>query len=197
MTLDDYREAWQRQDAVSREEVDEDELLARVRERSEAFDRGIRRRDLLETVAAVAVAAFFGYEAVTATTGLARIGAVILVASAGFIVWWLRRARTAGPPASADLSVADRLRAERQRMDVQIRLLETVAWWYLAPPAVGLALFIVGLRVGTTATLASLALVIVTFTAVWYVNRRAVRRDLRPRRKELTRRLEALEEDEG
>lgn len=194
MTLDDYREAWKEQDLAGGDEPDEEELLAWVREASEAFERRIRRRDLLETLAAVVVAALFGYEAATSATWLARIGAGILVLSSGFVVWWLRRARTSGPARAADRSVADRLRAERERVEIQIRLLETVAWWYLAPPAVGAVLFIVGLGAGTVATLISLAGVAGVFGAVCHLNRRAARTHLRPRRDELTRLLEELEE---
>ena len=194
MTLDDYREAWQEQDLSVGAEPDEEELLARVREQSEAFERRIRRRDLLETLAAVLVAGLFGYEAATAATWLARIGAAIVVLSSGFVVWWMRRARKAGPARAADRSVADRLRAERERVEAQIRLLDTVVWWYLAPPTVGATLFIVGLGAGTAGTLVSLAVVAAVFGAIWYLNRRAVRTHLRPRRDELIRLLEELEE---
>lgn len=193
MKLDDYREAWREQELSGEDEPDEEELLDWVQEQSEAFERRIRRRDLLETVAAVLVAGLFGYEAATSASWLVRIGAAIIVLGSGFVVWWLRRARTSGPERAADRSVADRLRAERERVEIQIRLLESVVWWYLAPPTVGATLFIVGLDAGTAATLTSLAVVAAVFGFIWYLNRRAVRTHLRPRRDELNRLLEGLE----
>lgn len=193
MKLDDYREAWREQELSGGDEPDEEELLDWVQEQSEAFERRIRRRDLLETVAAVLVAGLFGYEAATSASWLVRIGAAIIVLGSGFVVWWLRRARTSGPERAADRSVADRLRAERERVEIQIRLLESVVWWYLAPPTVGATLFIVGLDAGTAATLTSLAVVAAVFGFIWYLNRRAVRTHLRPRRDELNRLLEGLE----
>lgn len=195
MTLDDYRDAWKEEAAPARRDPDEEELLASVRERSDAFERKIRRRDLLETLAAVLVAAVFGYEAATAATWLARIGAAVVVASAGFVVWWLRRARTAGPSRDVDRPVADRLRAERERVDVQIRLLESVLWWYLAPLALGMVLFVLGLASGPAATAVTLGVIVAGCGVVWWVNRRALRREFRPRRRELTRLLAQLEEE--
>jgi RNA polymerase sigma-70 factor (ECF subfamily) len=170
-------------------------LLERVHEESEAFDRKIRRRDLLETLAAVVVATAFGYEAVTVETWVARLGALIVVGSSAFIVWWLRRARKTGRVRSADLPVAERLRAERERIESQIRLLESVLWWYAGPLAVGAALFVLGLQAGAVATAATLTVIVAVSSFVWWLNRRAVRRDLRPRRRELNRLIDTLEEE--
>lgn len=194
MTLDEYRDLW-RSETSDTNAPDEERLLERVREASEAFDRKIRRRDLLETLAGVIVAAAFGYEAATVETWLARLGALIVVGSSAFVVWWLRRARKAGPPRSPDLPVADRLRAERDQIEIQIGLLENVLWWYAGPLAVGAALFVLGLQAGAVATTATLTVIVAVCGIVWWINRRAVRRDLRPRRQELERLVHTLEEE--
>lgn len=194
MTLDEYRDAW-RSETSDADAPDEERLLERVREESEAFDRKIRRRDLLETLAAVVVAAAFGYEAATVETLVARLGALIIVGSSAFIVWWLRRARKAGPARSMDLPVADRLQAERERVEIQIRLLESVLWWYAGPLAVGATLFVLGLEAGTAATLLTLCVIAAGCGFVWWLNRRAVRRRLRPRHEELTRLLKELQQE--
>lgn len=193
MTLDEYRKAWQEQEVPDRGAPDEEELLAWVQEKSEAFERKIRRRDLLETLAAVVVAGCFAYEAATSATWMARVGAAIVVLSSGFIAWWLRRARKAGPTRAADRSVADRLRAERERVEIQIRLLRSVLWWYLGPLAVGVVLFVLGLPSGPVATVVTLTIVASLCGVIWWLNRREVRRYLRPRRDELTRLLDELE----
>lgn len=194
MTLDAYRDAWDETDP-GHEALEEERLLERVREESDAFEKKIRRRDLVETLAAVVVAAVFGYEAAIAETGLARIGALIVIGSSAFVVWWLRRARQAGPARSMDLPVADRLRSERERIESQIRLLESVLWWYAGPLAVGVALFVLGLQAGAVATAASLTFLVAVCGFVWWLNRRAVRRDLRPRHDRLTRLLKELQQE--
>lgn len=195
MSLDEYREVWQQEDE-DEGELAEEELLSAVKERSEAFDRKIRRRDGLEIAVAVAVVLLFGYEAVTAASWLARAGAGIIVAGAALIVWRLRRARRNGGARLAGRPVAERLRAELEKVDAQIELLESVLWWYLGPPTAGAVLFVVGTGGGLDAmTLVAIALILAVGAVVWRLNRRAVRRDLRPRRRELAELLERIESD--
>ena len=196
MSLDEYRDVWQ-QEAEDGDELAGEELLSEVKERSQAFDRKIRRRDGLEIAAAVAVALLFGYEAVTAASWLARAGAGIIVAGAGLVVWRLRRARRNGGARLAGRPVAERLRAELEKVDAQIELLESVLWWYLGPPTAGAVLFVVGTGGGLDAvTLIAIALILAVGAVVWWLNQRAVRRDLRPRRRELAELLERIESDD-
>lgn len=195
MTLDDYRDAWRESPDPDREGADEEELLAFVREQSAAFEKKIRRRDLLETLAVVVVAAFFGYELVTATSWLVRAGAALVIAGGAFVVWWLHRARRAGPDRAGDRPVAEQLRAQRERLDIQIRLLKSVLWWYLAPLAAGAVLFAVGQGTPVWSTALTLGVVAVVCVVVWRLNQRAVERKLGPRRRELTRLLEQLDEE--
>lgn len=194
MTLDEYRETWQRQGTVAGERADEEELLARVKRRAEAFDRKIFWRDVREIGAAVLVAGLFGWWAVDADAVLVRAGALVVVAGAVLVVWRIRRARSDGSAEVAARPVADRLRAEIRRVDAQIELLETVLWWYVAPPAAGLALMIVGGDAAGWSTLLQLAVVGVLGAGVWWLNRRAVRRGLRPRRRELVELLREVED---
>lgn len=81
-------------------------------------------------------------------------------------------------------------------MDAQIELLEGVLWGYVSPLALGAALFVVGLGGASRGTALGLAVVAGVSAAVWLLNRRAVRRGLRPRRDEVARRLRRLERGE-
>ncbi|MGK7312511.1 MAG: hypothetical protein ACN0LA_09750 [Candidatus Longimicrobiales bacterium M2_2A_002] len=200
MTLDAYRDAWNRQDVNDRDRPTDEELVAMTERRAADFDRTIRRRDRLETLAAVVVILVFGFEAVTATAWLERTGAAIVVVASAFIVWWLRRTRSgsgsvAGDASAAVLPVAERVRLERDSVDAQIRLLESVLWWYLAPLALGISLFILGLGTGTLLTVASLVGLIIVYAVIWRINQRTVRRELRPRRERLSRLLGQLQNE--
>lgn len=194
MTLEDYRSAWQEHNEDELSQAGEEEIADWVAERAERFEKKIRRRDLLETGAAVFVAAFFGYEIVTASRLLARMGAGVLLVAAGYVVWRLRRARRAFEADGTGLPVAVRLRLQLRKVEAQIELLESVLWWYVAPLALGAVLFIVGTGGGVAATLLSVAVVVAGSGLVWRLNRRAARKGLRPRRRELIRRIRRLEE---
>jgi hypothetical protein len=78
-------------------------------------------------------------------------------------------------------------------VDTQIRLLENVLWWYIAPMAVGLGLVVLGDDGLSWFTLGYGAAVAVFCAVVYVLNQRTVRRSLRPRREKWTRLLRRLE----
>lgn len=194
MTLDDYRDHWQSQAGRALPGPAGEDLMTWIRERSAAFDRRIRRRDLGESIVAAVMVLLFGYELVTIDAWLGRLGAVVLMAASVFVVLWMRRARRAGRGPGPEASVADRLRAQRERVSTQIRLLETVVWWYLAPLGLGVALFAFGLDVPTRSSGFVVAGMVVLYALIWRLNQRAVRRDLLPRRDRLDRMLAQIDE---
>lgn len=192
MTLDDYREAWQEQNGSLEAGPDEAELLADVQERAEAFDRKIRRRDLMELLAAVLVVPAFAYELATAGSWLTGAGALVVILSSLFILLWLWRARHRSRRPTAGRPVAERLRILRDRVDAQVELLESVLWWYFLPLGVGVVLFMAG-QSGPWFTAVGALGVLLLYGWLWRLNQRAVRRDLWPRREQLTRLLRQLD----
>lgn len=173
------------------------ELLARVKERSVAFDRRIRRRDLREVGAAIFVVVAFGYETITAGSWLSRMGAAVVMTGALYVMWKLRRARPGDAPEEAGRPVADCLRLHLRRVERQLELHETVLWWYLAPVAAGSMLFVAGLGGAPWATAITLAAIGLISAWVLRANRRFVRRELRPRRERIAGLLRELEGTAG
>lgn len=192
MSLDDYREIW-REQIDTGADLDEEELVGRVRERADAFQRRIRRRDFFETIVALAVVALFGYSLAAASSWVTKAGAATVIAAAGFIVQRLRRARNRDERPEPGAPVVEHLRAARDQVATQIELLESVFWWYLAPLAAGGVLYVVGLGTGTLPTVITLGVIAAVCGVVWWMNQRAVRRELRPRHERLTRMIRELE----
>lgn len=193
MTLDDYRDDWQEQESAD-DVGSMEEVLSEVKRRSREYDRKIFWRDVREVVAAVLVAGFFGFQAVTAEPVLARIGALIVVAGAVLIVWKLRRARANGQEELAGQPVSERLRAEIDKVESQIELLESVLWWYLGPAGIGIVLMVAAEGIEGWFEAVYLVAVLAFFGFVWWLNQRAVERSQRPRRRRLIRLLRQLEE---
>jgi hypothetical protein len=192
--LDDAKDAWQADDpSGDRGAIPEEQLLRHVKEEAEAFDERIRWRDRREMIAAGLVFVFFATMLLD-PSWLVRIGALIVMGSSGLVVWVLRRARRGERAPAPDRPLAERVRAEREKVDTQIRLLETVLWWYIAPMAVGLGLVVLGDDGLSWFTLGYGTAVAVFCGGVYLLNHRTVRRSLRPRRKRWTRLLRRLEE---
>lgn len=174
----------------------DDDMLALVQAGSRRLDRQIRRRDWRELIASAVVAVALT-PAVFHGTPLTRGGALVTLGGLALIALQLRRARRAGGSGASDLSlpVTAALRAERQRLDVQIALLESVAWWYVAPLTVGSIVIVAGQRSrgGVWFSLGYAVFAVLLGWGVTVVNRRVVRRHLRPKRNELGALLTQLE----
>jgi len=157
--------------------------LAGVRARAAALERGVRRRDWLETGAALLLVPIFAWLALTTSSALSAAGAAIVVVAAIMIPIRLRWARRAAPDPT--LPVAQLLEAEVTRLRRQERLLMTAAWWYFAPLAAGAVLFVAGTPVPVAMRIGYAVLVAILSIALVGLTRRAARARIHPLIREL------------
>ncbi len=157
-------------------EVPVEQIVARA----EAFRRSVRRSQAAEYVAGVFVILIFGAGAalpdVTRLPAVARVGALLIVCGAVFVMTYLALRGAAGE-VRRDASTLSCYRAELAR---RRDLLASVTRWYLAPFWPGMLLLMGGVALdrwgepGTVgATAATLSLMAVATVAIARVNRRA------------------------
>jgi hypothetical protein len=141
-----------------------------------AFDRTVRLRNTMETIAALAVAAFFVYAAWMQRNGLERLGSAIIVAGALWIIYYIRR--YGADPADP---IPDQTMADYQQARPQIRASDPLAakrkFWYLLPMYVGLLTSTVGMlkeraEKGSLTWTDAIAPLIYTliFAGIWWLN---------------------------
>jgi hypothetical protein len=167
-------------------------ILEQVRKRSGEFDRTVRARDRRELIAALLVLVVFAPLAID-WPWLSRIGGAVVLVSAIVMFLRMRRARRLPSEVLADRPIAEVLRAELAYLDGQIRLLETVLWWYVLPLAIGPVLIVAGMRGVSWLTLGYAVIVAAIGWGVYALNRHALRDDLRPRRRAIEVLLEQVE----
>lgn len=189
---DDVTRLWQTPEEDSRDEWPDDVVLMRVRGRAAELDRTIQRRDRLEILAAALASVLF-MPLLFDASWVTRAGVVLFLVGAGLVVVKLRRARRNPPDPAAPLGQV--LRLERDRIDQQVRMLESALWWYITPLCLGVILIFVGSTGLSWASLAYTAAVAALGIWIWKLNRNAARRELAPQRDELDRLLEQLEDD--
>jgi hypothetical protein len=150
------------------------------------FDGLIARRNVIETVAAAGVLAWFGWNIVANSDRLVYVVSFACVSFVIAYLWWKHRhVIVLDPTADAEAYHAALL----QRLDQQIALLRTMPYWYLLPLYVPSCLQAVTLWPrGLAATLTSLAVLTALYLAVGYLNVRIGVARLRAERV----RLEAL-----
>lgn len=168
------------------------DMIKRVQQHAIRFERRIRMRDWLETIAALIITFFFGFIFLLPETGsLSRIGILVVLASCAFITWRLHSVRTRYSH-EPDCTVTDILRAEIIRLDDQIQLLESVLWWYLVPLGTGVILIVLGTDGWSWFSLFYAVAVVTLYAGIYHLNQRAVQKELQPRRRELATMLESI-----
>jgi hypothetical protein len=191
MKLEDAMQHLRMHEEPSGDRGSEAEILALVKARAEEFDRSIRRRDKRELIAAVFVFVVFSVVLVSASW-LTRVGAIIVLGGCILTYLMLRRANGQAQT-TAGLPLAEMLRAERAKVDAQIRLLRRVLWWYVAPFAVGPILVFAGIAGFGMMSAVYTVFAVALGAAIYHMNQQAVRNNLVPRRGELDRLLRQVE----
>lgn len=186
MNLDDAKRLLAQVDAEggSMPAATDAEILAMLKADSARFDRMIRRRDRIETIAAVLVALVF-LPQLWWGSWLTRLGVVLFVAGSVLTYVRLRGARRDAPSPDMTAPVVEMIRGRLDSVDAQIRLLESVFWWYLAPLGLGVILIFAGGVGASLATLVYTAVVVAAVMVIYRLNQRAVRLHLQPLRDEL------------
>jgi hypothetical protein len=191
MTLEETRAVWNADTAPPEATMSDAQVMTQVLARSRELDRVLRWRDAREGIAAVVVALFMT-PLLAQGTLLSRVGVLVILIGVAVILTVLLRSQRGVRP-DAGWPLAEVLRAERARVDQQIRLLRSILWWYIAPLAAGLTLLTLGSAGVTWFSTSYLVVVALMNWGIYVLNQRAVRKDLLPRREELDRLLSQLE----
>jgi len=194
MDWDTMRQQW-RSEGPAAGTVSVDELESR----DQALQKQVWWRDVIETAAAVVVAIFFAFTALgSAASGNWAVAgfSAVLVAWAVFVPVWLRRARRWMPVVEHHMPLVEGLVRQRDAALVQARMLERVWLWYLVPPAIGVFGLTFALRGPSTFTWTYLAVVVLLYAGIGWLNRRVARTKYRVHADRLQRQIDALNGEE-
>jgi hypothetical protein len=194
MSLEEIQREWRTEmdRAIPTSELEK--LLDMVQRRYAGIEHQVRGRDIREILVAVLVV---GATAVMwplcRSSPAAVLGFALIVLGAALIIYVLLSAKTTAPlPFQA--SVLEFSRNRLAWLDRQIRLLQTVVWWYVAPLSVGCLLLVWGLSGGAGLAFGVQALLVVAIgMGVVLLNQWTVRKYMQPVRDDLARLIEALD----
>jgi CubicO group peptidase (beta-lactamase class C family) len=192
MDLDSFQKAWQSQSSQTRVTVDADLLRKEVQRSEQNFRLTILRRDFREIAVSLVMLPlwfYLGHRNASPWTWWLGIPAITWIC-VFFLVDRIRHKQSTGETGEALL---DCVNSSLTQVEHQIWLLRNVFWWYLLPCMIALLAFFgqVAWRSSTSileflCTLGSSALfLLVVYGFVYWLNQRAVRRTLVPRREEL------------
>lgn len=144
MNDDELKKLWQQQplrDPAPSAALTQAQLTSAMQNKTSFLRRCLDARDLRELLACAFIIIIFGGYFFYQTSLISRLGGLIVIGGAIFIVGKLVYARRTSPPAPPGATVVESLRAELHSVRTQSKLLGTVLWWYLLPLTVGELVF--------------------------------------------------------
>ena len=186
---DALKQLWKGQHFEALPALSDEAQIAAIKRRMKSFDKTIEWRDYREVAACIFIITFFGWALVWRNNStLTRAGCLVLIASAVFIAWRLIGSKRRLPKEEFNAPVFDAVKVELKKVENQIDLLRSVAWWYLLPLFAGVILFHWGSRGSFASKLIYSVAILALYVFIYWLNQHAVTKSLLP----LKRALEAL-----
>ena len=197
MNDDALKKLWQEQNFRSSLALPDDAQIAAMKTRMKGFDKTISGRDYGEVAACIFIVGWFGWDLLfRKNSPLTQAGCVVLIVSAVFIAWKLIGSKRRLPKLDPDAPLFDAVKVELKKVENQIGLLKSVAWWYLLPLFVGVMMCHWGGRGNVLSKLIYSTVVLAVFAFIYSLNQRAVRNNLVPMKRKLAALLHSAETGE-
>lgn len=198
MTFDELQKAWQSQQVDPKIAIDPDLLLKEVKRSKEYFESAIFWRDVRETSGVPLMVLLCGYFWLKHDFWQLSILLPGVLFVAVFIIIDRMIQRRKQPKFSETLS--DCIKSSLWQVNHQTWLLKNVLWWYLTPLFIGILIFLLytvwAIRdtgaLGYILCSTILVVCILVYIHIYYLNQRAIKKELDPRRYELEDLLNSL-----
>jgi hypothetical protein len=205
MDPDKYQKAWQAHSSQTHVTIDADLLLKVVQRNQRDFRSMILRRDIIEVGIGLLLLPFWIYQGLTDSppwTWWLGVPAIIFVVGFFLVDRW-RHPQTPSDPGEPLLRC---VKNSLSQVEHQIWLLRNIFWWYLLPFTIAILAFFAQVSwqaaIETNDWLTALAFgaflfifVFALYGFIYYMNQRAVRTQLEPRRQELLTLLASLSDE--
>jgi O-antigen/teichoic acid export membrane protein len=194
MTFDELQKNWQEQQSGFRLNIDSGLLLKEVQRNQKSFASSIFWRDVREIGICIPMFILFLYWGLRDNAWDMFLIALGVLFIAVFMTVDRIAQRRKRPRLNGTL--AGCLESSLTEVEHQIWLLKNVLWWYLLPPGIGFVALSLGMVISTIRDLGGnlfglsicalvIAIFVLVFVGVYWLNQRAVRKELLPRKEEL------------
>lgn len=187
----DFKAIWQASNKKDLVKLKTDKLSTEIVSKLNKFNKKTKLNVYTEIIVAILMIPFFTYLVIVIPFVLSKIGAGIIAISMVFIIFKMI-ASLKKENKSIDLPLRDYLLNRKQHLLKQIRIIDTVLYWYILPPGIGVLLFIIGFKTSTLALVFSLTISVVVYLIIFVINKQAVKKYFIPLLKELENCIDEL-----
>lgn len=161
-------------------EINHEKLMQSITQKIESMEKSVRRRDRREILIAGCTILLFGWWLIIMPHLLSKIGAAIIIAGCFFVIIRLLHARRNNIKEDTASAINYHLMVSLQSVKKQIKLLDTVAWWYLLPFFTGSICFYYSFPVSVTSKTIYTITIAILYGYIYYLNKSAVAKTLKP-----------------
>ncbi len=207
----ELKEVWKNTSQTENISFNSSQLMNDLNNKMSRLEKIIRIRDLREISASVFGILLFGYFTYEIPFLLTKIASVLGMIWFAYVIYRLKNIKKNKQPTDLTLSLRDQLENQKFYMLQHARLLDTVLYWYVLPPFLMNILFVAGLgdpvEYGWSHIFAkvlplSINMKIITLVGIAsfnlftiWINKRAVKKDIKPVIKEIERVINEFESE--
>lgn len=211
MLEQELKDIWKSSSQIERIKFDLSRLMIDLNTKMSGLEKAIRQRDRREIGACFIGIPLFTYLAYEVPFPIAKIGALLTVTHFVYLIFKFRRMQKKKRSADLSLSFREQLDHQKGDMQEQVTLLDSVLWWYILPPYITNIIMIFGmgnpaeydwspLLIDAVPVGLSHKLTLVIGLAIFYglivlMNKRVVKKTLKPTINEIDRVLLQLESE--
>jgi Flp pilus assembly protein TadB len=186
------KQLWLDSDKEQKVEIDAQKLLESISKKISNMERLIKRRNRLEIFLAISMMPLFGWWLVVVPLLLVKIGAAIILLSCVLVIFRLTYAGKINIKVDTTSEIKLHLLVSLQRTRQEIRLHNTVLWWYLLPFFIGIICFFYAYLVTLLSKGIYTIIVAALYSYIYYLNKKVVKRKLKPLEDNLLKALDEL-----
>ncbi|MEQ8472061.1 MAG: hypothetical protein RIC35_12795 [Marinoscillum sp.] len=195
MNEQDIRTIWKGASHEDLVKLDLSLLMMEMKSKIKSIEKRIKNRDTVEITASVLGMGLFGYLGFEIPFPMTKIACGIAIIWFGYVIYRLKSAQKNMEP-DHTLPYVDKLKAQKEFMQVQAKMLNNVLYWYVLPPFIMNILFLYGLvnpadynwdpgflsglPYDTSGKLICIVGIALFNIYVVWLNRRAVKKDINP-----------------
>lgn len=154
----------------------------------------IKTRDAREIIVAALLIPFFIFFFFKLDNLTARAGALVMVMYSILVIYKLRNVKKHKKPFDPLLTIKHQMINIRTYLSEERALLDSVFYWYLLPPFIGILLFVIGLDIEKSKAIFYLGLTIILYFFIYRLNKKAVRERFNPLLQKIDTAIQELEE---
>lgn len=180
MDEDNLKQLWGNSFKDQRVEIDTDKLIASLNKKLAYVKSKISIRDKTETFIGLVMIALFGWWLIAVPQMLAKLGSGIIVVNCVLVIVRLNRASKVTIKEEPASVITHNLSISLQLVRQQIRLFDTIVWWYLLPFFIGVTCFLYAFVGSIMARTIYTLIIALIYIYIWYLNKKVVTQKLKP-----------------